>query len=228
MRFRISPLIARHSRSGKLLAALLLGGMLLSATACTTVKPKAEFSSRFPAQDGQESHLITGMNGSEGDFSGTARGNSASGQAGLNGADGDMSNELEGVSAFVNRGNANEIKEAGMPIEALPNILFPFDSSELDQAARNLLQSHIQFLRENPNLQVVLRGHTDNRGTAEYNIVLGENRALTVRQYLLENGIANERIDTVSFGMDLPLVPEDTEDAHAQNRRVEFFVYELN
>jgi len=76
----------------------------------------------------------------------------------------------------------------------------------------------------NPALRLRVAGHTDDRGSDEYNIALGQRRAVTVREYLAARGVDASRLDVVSFGEEMPAVPGEDEGAWAQNRRAEFEV----
>ncbi len=115
----------------------------------------------------------------------------------------------------------------GTPIPELANVYFSLDSDELDQAAESVLKRNATYLKNQDELQVVLRGHTDDQGTEEYNFSLGSNRAQSVRDYLIDAGIDGSRLETVSFGETLRIEEGDDESARAQNRRVEFFVYTI-
>lgn len=120
-----------------------------------------------------------------------------------------------------------EIPADAAPVPELPNVHFEFDSDELTASAERVLDQNAGYLRGREELQVLLRGHTDERGTAEYNVALGSRRAITVRDAMAERGIDPGRIRTVSFGREVPLVEGEDEASHSQNRRVEFFVYTL-
>jgi peptidoglycan-associated lipoprotein len=100
-------------------------------------------------------------------------------------------------------------------------IYFAFDSDEIRPDDQALLARHAQWIAANPGTRVRLEGHTDERGTREYNIGLGERRAQAVRRALALQGGADLQVPTVSFGEERPAVAGETEDAFAQNRRVE-------
>jgi peptidoglycan-associated lipoprotein len=104
-----------------------------------------------------------------------------------------------------------------------PAVHFAFDSYSVDPNDEATLQSVAQFLQANPNT-VIIAGFTDERGTPEYNRGLGERRAEAVRDYLLHAGVDNGKIQTVSFGAEMPVDPDSNEDAWAKNRRAEFGV----
>ena len=97
---------------------------------------------------------------------------------------------------------------------------FDFDSSNLRPDAIEALNAHIAALQGNDR-NVRLEGHTDERGTREYNMALGERRANSVRDYMVANGIASYRIETVSYGEERPVAYGSGESNWAQNRRVE-------
>jgi peptidoglycan-associated lipoprotein len=97
---------------------------------------------------------------------------------------------------------------------------FDFDSSVLKPAAQAALDAHIALLRSNDR-SVRLEGHTDERGTRDYNMALGERRANAVRDYMVVNGVASYRIETVSYGEEQPVAYGSGESNWSQNRRVE-------
>jgi len=97
---------------------------------------------------------------------------------------------------------------------------FEFDSANLTRQAIAALDSHIAVLQRNDR-NVRLEGHTDERGTREYNIALGERRANSVRDYMVANGIGSYRIESVSYGEERPVAYGSSESNWSQNRRVE-------
>ena len=101
-------------------------------------------------------------------------------------------------------------------------IYFDYDQAELRPDQVSQLQSNVRFLAQNGGVQFTASGHADDRGSQEYNIGLGDRRANAVRQYLIEQGIAQGRINTVSFGEDRPTCTDATEGCYQRNRRVEF------
>jgi peptidoglycan-associated lipoprotein len=101
-------------------------------------------------------------------------------------------------------------------------VYFAYDSFTLDDAARGVLDSNAKLLRENAALNVSLDGHTDERGTVEYNQALGQKRAEAVQQYLSDAGIPATRFHTISYGKERPADEGHDEAAWAKNRRVEF------
>src|SRR2546430_1134930 len=102
----------------------------------------------------------------------------------------------------------------------LKDVHFGFDRYDLDNEARDVLGRNLEWLRQNPRAKVELEGHCDSRGTIEYNLALGAKRAKTVKDYLVTQGIAADRISTISYGKELPLCHEENETCWARNRRV--------
>jgi len=102
----------------------------------------------------------------------------------------------------------------------LQDVHFDYDSDDLDETARGTLDQNLQWLRDNPKAKAELEGHCDNRGTIEYNLGLGARRAKAVKDYLTGQGLASGRLSTISYGKELPLCQEETEECWARNRRV--------
>lgn len=119
-------------------------------------------------------------------------------------------------------GVAGQVSEADMQgvQSTLRVVYFDFDKYGLSQEAQAALQYNAEILKKYPNVSVIAEGHCDERGTAEYNLALGERRAGSVAEYLSTVGIAPNRISTVSFGSELPVDPAHNEEAWAKNRRV--------
>jgi peptidoglycan-associated lipoprotein len=106
----------------------------------------------------------------------------------------------------------------------LADIRFDYDSSTLTDEARALLERHALWLQNRRGVNVSVEGHCDERGTVEYNLALGEQRARAVRDYLVSLGVASERLRTVSYGKERPLDPGTGEEAWARNRRAHLAV----
>ena len=107
-------------------------------------------------------------------------------------------------------------------LEALKNeqtVYFDFDRSTVKAEFYPVLDKHAAFLVQNPSQKVVIEGHTDSRGTPEYNIALGERRAKSVETYLMNAGVSSSQVSVVSYGEEKPAVMGATEYAFAQNRR---------
>lgn len=105
------------------------------------------------------------------------------------------------------------------------DVHFDFDSSVVRPDDAEVIVTNANMLKEDSSLRVELEGHCDKRGTAEYNLALGEERAKAVAALLVSRGVAAEAITTISYGSEIPLDPRDSEDAYMQNRRVHFSVY---
>ena len=101
---------------------------------------------------------------------------------------------------------------------------FGLDSSELDDAGRAIVASNAAVLKKYPAWMVTIEGHCDERGTAEYNLALGELRAVAVKTYLVALGVAPDRLRTVSYGKEFPFDPGHTETAWSKNRRAHFVI----
>ncbi len=131
-----------------------------------------------------------------------------------------------GASSTVNtlpgRGTGGEGGAADLQTLLNSNVVyFDFDDTSLRDDSRSLLITHANFLNRNQHKQVLLAGHADERGTREYNMALGEKRAITVRNFLLANGVSSAQLDTVSYGEEKPIDRNSTEAAWSRNRRVE-------
>jgi len=98
-------------------------------------------------------------------------------------------------------------------------VFFETDRHDLTQQARNILDAQAMWLNANPSVNVLIEGHADERGTREYNLALGESRAVSVQNYLIALGISPSRISTVSYGKEQPLVVGNDTQSWAQNRR---------
>jgi peptidoglycan-associated lipoprotein len=106
----------------------------------------------------------------------------------------------------------------------MKDVHFGYDSADVEPDQTGLLQGNLEWLRQNPKAKVELEGHTDSRGTIEYNLALGARRAKSVKDWLVGQGVAAERLSTISYGKELPLCSEETEACWARNRRVHFVV----
>jgi peptidoglycan-associated lipoprotein len=98
-------------------------------------------------------------------------------------------------------------------------VYFAFDSYGLDEAARTILGGQAEWLVRNRNVRVTIEGHTDERGTREYNLALGERRANAAKNFLAAQGVDPGRMSILSFGKERPAVDGSNEDAWARNRR---------
>jgi len=105
-----------------------------------------------------------------------------------------------------------------------PLIYFKYDQYELDDEGTDVVRYHANILLQNPRQKLVLKGHTDERGTPEYNLALGEKRAKAVEQAMMLFGVEQSRIEVVSFGEEQPAIAESNELAWQKNRRVEIII----
>ncbi len=123
-----------------------------------------------------------------------------------------------------------EIKPTPPTVEALltladmklETVLFEYDSYILTTTSQQLLKSNVERLKKNPEVKIAVEGHCDERGSDEYNLALGERRALTTKNYLAELGVNPKYITIISYGEERPVSTGHNEMAWKQNRRVEF------
>ncbi len=103
----------------------------------------------------------------------------------------------------------------------LATIRFDYDSSTLSDEARKILAVNADYLKNNPNQEILTEGHCDDRGTVGYNLALGQKRSAAVRQYYIYLGVTPKRIGSLSYGKEKPVCEEASEECWSQNRRVE-------
>ena len=115
--------------------------------------------------------------------------------------------------------NSAEVQAAAQNVRSI--VRFAFDSSEIDAEAASILNDQVAFLASHPDARVLVAGHTDERGSREYNHAIGERRAQAVRNYLASQGVTDARVETISYGEDRPVAAGTDEASHAQNRRAE-------
>ncbi|MCL5808390.1 MAG: peptidoglycan-associated lipoprotein Pal [Deltaproteobacteria bacterium] len=127
---------------------------------------------------------------------------------------------------------ADRAKKEGSAQEAailkelqIPDILFEYDKYSLTPEAQEILRSHAPVFVKYKEYRLVVEGHCDERGTVEYNLALGEERAAQAAKYLVNLGIEKERIKTISYGKEKPLEPGHDETAWVKNRRAHFVVF---
>ena len=106
----------------------------------------------------------------------------------------------------------------------LYTIYFDFDKYTIKDTEKEKLAKNAEWLRKNPDVRILIEGHADERGEIEYNLALGEKRAISVKRYLVDFGISPDRISTISYGEERPVDPRHNEEAWAKNRRAEFVV----
>jgi peptidoglycan-associated lipoprotein len=103
-------------------------------------------------------------------------------------------------------------------------VFYPLDSFEVDQVGQQALNTNAGILKKYPTWVITIEGHCDERGTAEYNLALGEKRALAAKTYLVSLGVPADRLRTVSYGKEFPFDPGHDESAWSKNRRAHFVV----
>lgn len=136
------------------------------------------------------------------------------------------------TSGSSSRTGATHVGESDNPIAFITQVLkdpsnplsqrviyFDYDSNEIKPEFEAMLAAHGQFLLRNPGVRVRVEGHTDERGTHEYNISLGERRAQAVQRVLLLMGLLDDQVDIISYGKEKRVDNGSTEAAHAKNRR---------
>lgn len=146
---------------------------------------------------------------------GTASGADTTGSASSSGTDRGSVEQGQPV------GGGEDAQQPTQGLLAKRIIYFDYDQAEIRAEFNEVITAHARNLAANPKLRIRLEGHTDERGSREYNIGLGERRAQTVRRALMLQGVADNQIATVSYGEERPAVSGSDETAWAQNRRVE-------
>lgn len=131
------------------------------------------------------------------------------------------------VATSTDKASSAEAGERSDKIKFIyEDIYFNRGSTRLDSAAQNLLDKKASWLRTNPGVKVVIEGHTDFKGSKEYNLALGDRRSGAVKSYLMRQGVARERLVAISYGKERPAVTGRTEEDRAKNRRVHFVIEE--
>ena len=130
---------------------------------------------------------------------------------------------VEGLDAdgAVTVGDPNQDFSYNGPaeLESKNTVYFDYDSENIKDQYINVMQAHAQYLRNNPDARVIIEGHTDERGTPEYNIALGERRARSVARYMQNLGVDVNQLSIVSYGEEKPSDPGHNEAAWSRNRR---------
>jgi OOP family OmpA-OmpF porin len=120
--------------------------------------------------------------------------------------------------------DAHGCPRAGETLLTLTGVTFENNKAELKPESAEVLDRAIETLERSPGLGIVIEGHTDDRGDADYNLELSRQRAESVRRYFIDHGLPEERLEAVGKGETEPLVPNDNEQARRKNRRVELVV----
>lgn len=126
------------------------------------------------------------------------------------------------AAAAAEEARRNAVAIADMKAALTRTIYFDYDKDEIRDDQRAALDAKVPILTGNPGVRIRIAGHTDSRGSDEYNLALGQRRSAAAKRYLVSRGIAEGRIDVVSFGEERPAVQGENEDAWARNRRDEF------
>lgn len=205
-------------------APLILGLVLLGLSGCSS---KAVQS----GGDVQSAQQGAGKGSNEGGVSQNIPDTSFSGQngsGGLRGLDKNPSEERLGgntLTAKADPGSASrqmeEIRAEQIASAAagLRDVFFAYDSFAISEEGRQALARNAEWIKSNPGAQLKVEGHCDERGTSAYNLVLGEKRAKSVRNYLVELGVAPKQLSVVSYGKERPVCTEHAESCYSQNRR---------
>ena len=136
----------------------------------------------------------------------------------------DISSESGPISS-VSEGKFEDLYTRCTDVNFAP-VYFGFDSTVVPQGELGKIDAVVQHLTEKTDRVVVVEGNCDERGSSEYNMSLGENRAIIIRNYLVQSGIAADRIQTRSYGAEKPAVDGHDESAWARNRRGEFAIFQ--
>jgi peptidoglycan-associated lipoprotein len=131
----------------------------------------------------------------------------------------DSENPATGSNAGYTGSDAVSAAQAAFAKEAGDIVYFDYDSSSLTTEGKETLKAQAEYLKKNADTKATVEGHTDERGTREYNLALGERRANAVKQLLESHGISADRLSIVSYGKERPAVMGSDESAWSQNRR---------
>jgi peptidoglycan-associated lipoprotein len=153
----------------------------------------------------------TGNGGADG------AGGGADGAGGASTAAGATGNGVDSQALGGANGGAGS---AGAPL-SVRVFRFDYDSADVQPGDYNALKAHAQYLKSTPSARIIVGGHTDERGTREYNMALGERRAKSVAAFLSSNGAQPTQLEVVSYGEEKPVSTGESESAWAENRRVE-------
>lgn len=202
-----------------LAATLCLSLLALAGCGPKQVSPYTPTGNNMPegsALDGGMGNITEEM----GAGSGMDGGLGAGGTEGLDATGGSGSN-----LSFAGDNQSDAYKrEHGRSSPEMRPIYFDFDQSSIRSDQIPSMEHNGSYLKSNPSRSVLVEGNTDDRGTNEYNLALGERRAVAARNYLVEFGIEESRIRTVSYGEERPLFTGQSEDEFAHNRRDDFIL----
>ena len=162
--------------------------------------------------------LLVSACATESEESGSASSQGASTQAASSGSGGSMVKKSQPMVEMKAKGLAPDSQEF-LVVNVGDRVFFGLDKSEITSESADTLKRQAAWMRDNPNVTVVIEGHADERGTREYNLALGERRANAVREHLISLGVSTARIGTISYGKERPAVLGSNEAAWGQNRR---------
>lgn len=199
-------------------AALVMSMALIGMPGC----------SKKSVQSGGDSQSAQGAAKGETDSSRSGVGNYPDtsvqpGSGGLRGLDKNPSEERLGSGSMLAK--VDPSSSTGRQMDefraeaALSDVFFAYDSWAISEEGRQVLSRNAEWMKSNPSVLVKVEGHCDERGTAAYNLVLGEKRAKAARNYLVELGVSANRLSVVSYGKERPSCNEHTESCYQQNRR---------
>lgn len=139
-------------------------------------------------------------------------------------ASGAGSSMANGSSAGVSTGGSGQYDPFNpqSPLAQQRSVYFDFDSYTVSEQYRPVVEMHANYLSSHPQQQVMIEGNTDERGSSEYNLALGQRRSEAVRRILMLLGVRDDQVEAISLGKERPVASGGTEEAHAQNRRADF------
>ena len=198
-----------------MLALLMVAGCAKEPVTIGAVDPRAGLHGALAGAGGDGGRLLAGgrADGQLGeDAAGTGRGAAASQGADARGA----------AAAGQGTGGGRPDPRAFAPVAELTDIFFEFDRYDIHADSARRLQAHAEWLKTRPRDLVLIEGHCDERGTAEYNLALGERRAKAAANNLVANGVEASRITTISYGKERPSCTDKNESCWAKNRNDTF------
>ncbi|MCF8382144.1 MAG: peptidoglycan-associated lipoprotein Pal [Chlorobium sp.] len=135
-------------------------------------------------------------------------------------SDAGQGSSLQGSASGASRGYGFDEYQTG----PIGDVFFDYDSSILAAEAQQRLTENASWMKSNSARQVIIEGHCDDRGTSEYNIALGERRAISAKEFMVRLGVAASRLETITYGEERPFDKGQNEEAWAKNRRAHFIV----
>lgn len=217
----------RHSQT---IFVLLITAIFFVVTGCMDIvkteedmEKKTETSTAEQTSQPKEEKAVAGKEGKE-EAAGTIKEEKIEGQSIKESS---LSARVETKTDVKKDTKADAMKELTAMAEKegkLAAVYFEFDSSTVRDDMKLALDNNMEWLKKRQDAKVELQGHADEKGTNEYNIALGERRAHTIKKYLVDSGINEAILSTISYGEERPADLGQTEEALAKNRRVEFVI----